>query len=237
MGAEGNLRAICLGDTMTKAMIGPLLLGVLGVGVLLWLGNWQVQRLGWKQEILAEISEKIGADPVALPAVLDPGTDRFLAVVAEGQFGSSEIHVLASNKDTGAGYRLIGVLISNGRRIMVDRGFIALTAKDDLRGGVKILVTGNLHWPDEVDKYTPKIDTATNIWFARDVPGMAAALNTEPVLIVASQATGDGVVPFPVNTSSIPNNHLNYAITWFLLAAVWFGMTVYLLWRIKRQTN
>ncbi|MEE9388558.1 MAG: SURF1 family protein [Paracoccaceae bacterium] len=222
---------------MAKAMIGPLVFGVLGVALLLWLGSWQVQRLGWKQNVLAEIATQIAADPVSLPILPDASADRFLAVFAEGRFDSAEVHVLASNKDTGAGYRVIGVLLSDGRRIMVDRGFVGLTAKDDLRGGGQLQVVGNLHWPDEVDKYTPKTDGAANIWFARDVPAMALALNAEPVLIVASQATGDGVVPFPVNTASIPNNHLNYAITWFLLAAVWFGMTVYLLWRIKRQTN
>jgi surfeit locus 1 family protein len=45
------------------------------------------------------------------------------------------------------------------------------------------------------------------------------------------------VTPLPVDTSGIPNDHLNYAITWFSLAALWMGMTLYLLWRIRRKPN
>ncbi len=67
---------------------------------------------------------------------------------------------------------------------------------------------------------------------------MAAALETEPVLLVAREVAGDaqGIVPVPVTTEGIPNNHREYAITWFSLAAVWAGMTLYLLWRIRRRS-
>jgi surfeit locus 1 family protein len=65
---------------------------------------------------------------------------------------------------------------------------------------------------------------------------MAAKLQTEPTLIVASTPTGDGIAPMPVDTSGIPNNHWGYAIQWFLLAATWAGMTVFLLWRIRGRT-
>ncbi|EKD61566.1 MAG: hypothetical protein ACD_54C00187G0001 [uncultured bacterium] len=65
---------------------------------------------------------------------------------------------------------------------------------------------------------------------------MAALLKTEPTFIVAREPTGDGIEAMPVDTSSIPNDHWGYAITWFLLAAVWAVMTVALVWRIRRQT-
>ena len=65
---------------------------------------------------------------------------------------------------------------------------------------------------------------------------MADVLQTEPVLLVAKSHTGGGIEPLPVETSSIPNDHLQYAITWFLLTIVWLGMTGFLLWRIKRRT-
>jgi surfeit locus 1 family protein len=64
---------------------------------------------------------------------------------------------------------------------------------------------------------------------------MATKLNTEPTLIVAREPTGDGITPVPVNTSTIPNDHWGYAITWFLLAAVWAVMTAALLWRIRQR--
>ena len=69
-------------------------------------------------------------------------------------------------------------------------------------------------------------------------PRMAVALGTEPVLIVARAMTpADPVaVPLPVTSAGIPNDHLEYAATWFSLAAVWIGMTGFLLWRIRRRT-
>lgn len=205
--------------------------------MLLWLGGWQVQRMVWKQGVLAEIAAQVGADPVTLPTEPVPEDHRFLPVKATGRFIEAEIHVLASNRDTGAGYRVISVLVSQGRRVMVDRGFIPINAKNKPRPARDISITGNLHWPDELGKYIPEPDLGAGIWFARDVPAMARALDAEPFLIIANADTGDGVSAFPVNTALIPNSHLNYAITWFLLAGAWFGMTVFLLLRIKRQAN
>ncbi len=47
---------------------------------------------------------------------------------------------------------------------------------------------GNLHRPDEIDSYTPEPDLAAGIWFARDVAAMAAALETDPVMLVLRES-------------------------------------------------
>jgi surfeit locus 1 family protein len=67
---------------------------------------------------------------------------------------------------------------------------------------------------------------------------MAGALGTEPVLIVARAVAPPDpqVTPRPVDGAGIPNDHLGYAVTWFLLAVVWLGMTGLLAWRIWRRT-
>ena len=214
----------------------PLLFGLVGAGVLVWLGVWQLQQLDRKQVFLSEISARIGAAPLDLPSEISPERHQYLPVTVAGEFSGQEIHVLASSKRYGAGYRVIGVFLVGERRVLVDRGFMALIAKNTPRPAKAAQLTGNLHWPDESDAYTPEPDLAANIWFARDVDRMARALNTELVLIVARSDTGDGIKPFPVSTTAIPNNHLGYAITWFLLALVWLGMTGMLAWRIKRRT-
>lgn len=221
-------------------LIGAMVLGVAGCAVLLGLGVWQVQRLAWKEGVLAAIEARIGAAPVAIPSAPDPATDRYLAVTAEGTFLPEEIHVLASRKHGGAGYRLISVFATaDGRRILADRGFMPLEDKDTPRPATPATIIGNLHWPEEVDRFTPAPDADRGIWFARDVPAMAAALGTEPVLVVVS-GTSEAAAPaevFPVDPASIPNDHLGYAVTWFGLAAVWAGMTLLLVWRIRRRTT
>ncbi|MFN7597545.1 MAG: SURF1 family protein [Cereibacter sp.] len=223
---------------MTRRMILPLLFGLAGCAILIALGSWQMQRLAWKQAILAQISARLADTPVALPVMPDPTVDKYLPVRVAGRFTGTGIDVLASLRGVGAGYRVIAAFqTDDGRRIMIDRGFLPEDQRDRPRKATAASILGTLHWPDETDSFTPPPDTARAIWFARDVPAMAAVLQTEPVLIVARGATGDGITPLPVDTQGIANNHLNYAVTWFSLAAVWAGMTGLLLWRIRRRTD
>ena len=221
-----------------RRLIAPLIFGLAGAGVLVGLGVWQVQRLHWKTGILAEIGARIADAPVGLPGTPDAVADRYLPVQAAGRITGESIAVLASRKQIGAGFRIIAAFETGGRRVMVDLGFLPDAAAGEPLAAQELRVTGNLNWPDEVDGYTPGPDTTRNIWFARDVPAMAAALNTEPVLIVARETSlKSAIVPVPVDTAAIPNDHLAYAITWFLLAFVWSGMTVLLGWRITQRSG
>lgn len=215
-----------------------LVFGIVGGGLLLSLGIWQVRRLAWKQGVLAEIETRIAADPVALPAAPDPARDRYLPVRVSGTMGPQELHVLVSTRDFGAGYRIIAPFVTDGgRRILIDRGFIPTEAKTAVRQTGAMEITGNLHWPQEIDSFTPAPEPDKNIWFAREVPTLAAALDTEPVLLIARSQTDPNVVPLPVTSVGIPNDHLQYAVTWFGLALVWILMTLYFLWRTRARSR
>jgi surfeit locus 1 family protein len=220
-----------------RRYLAPLAFGAVGVAILIGLGLWQVQRLSWKAALLARIEARIGDAPVALPALPDPVRDEYLAVRAEGEIGGPALHVLVSRKEIGAGWRIVAPFETGGRRVLLDRGFVRDGAQDAPHAGGPASVTGNLHWPDDRNSATPANDAVKNIWFARDLGQMAAALGAEPVLIVARAPTGDGIEPLPVTTEGIPNDHLSYAITWFSLALIWAGMTVYLVWRMARRTD
>jgi surfeit locus 1 family protein len=220
-----------------RRIIVPALIGVVGVAILLALGAWQVQRLAWKEGLIAEIEARLAAEPVSLPETPDPARDRLLRVEATGQIGTEEIHVLSSLEPWGAGYRVVSPMeIADGRRILVDLGYVPQDMKEpSVRprpaspepGRAPDQVTGLLLWPSEVDSFTPEPALDRNIWFARDVPAMAEALGTEPVLLVAeTHPWTEWPRPTPPGTN-IPNRHLGYAVTWFGLAAVWVGMTVF----------
>jgi surfeit locus 1 family protein len=221
-----------------RRLILPISFGLIGIVILVSLGNWQVQRLAWKQEILAEIDGRIAAAPIEIPTEVSEENDRFLSVRGEGRILDEELHVLASSKQTGAIYRVISPFeMSDGRRIMVDRGWIKPDQKDTPREATFAEIEGNLHWPQEIDSYTPENDVAGNIWFARDVPQMAEALNAVPILVVLSKTseTDPAVTPMPVTSAGIPNDHLNYAVTWYGLALVWLVMTLYYLRRMRAK--
>ncbi len=223
---------------MTRRMIAPLLFGLVGAAILLGLGQWQLHRKTWKEGVLAGISARLNDAPVPLPAAPDPVADLYLPVQVAGQFTGDDLDVLASRKEIGAGFRVIAAFETvEGRRILVDRGFVTDAARGLPRMAGEETIIGTLHWPRETDRFTPPPDAEAGMWFARDVPAMAEALHTEPVLVVARSDTGDGIEPIPVGTEGIANNHLVYAITWFSLAVVWLGMTGLLLWRIRRRID
>ncbi|WP_374431477.1 SURF1 family protein [Tabrizicola sp.] len=214
----------------------PVLMGVIGVAVLTSLGFWQLDRMEEKRVYLDEMEARIANAPVPLPDVPEEGRDKFQAVLAEGRFTGEYLEVLAGQKGASPGVMVIEAFqLANGRRIMVQRGFVEEEARAVPRPPHEATVAGNLHWPADTGSSTPPPDERTGLWFARDVPAMAAKLNTEPTLIVAREPTGDGIAPMPVDTSGIPNNHWGYAIQWFLLAATWAGMTLFLLWRIRTR--
>jgi len=224
---------------MSTRLILVFIFGLVGTAVLLSLGTWQARRLDWKLAILSEIETRIAADPVAIPAQPDPVRDRFLPVITSGTITEEELLVLVSQKRIGAGHRVISVLeTDDGRRLLLDRGVIRLAdSPARVVGRQAVRVIGNLHWPDETDSFTPEPDAATGMWFVRDAVGMAEALNTEPVMVIARNVVPptDKLEPLPVTTEGIPNDHLGYAITWFSLAVIWVVMTSVLMWRIWRR--
>lgn len=227
-----------MGLGLLRRLLLPLLFGAFGCAFLASLGVWQLQRLAWKEGVLAQIEERIGDAPVALPVAPDVEADRYLPVRVSGRTLGREIDVLVSTKEEGAGFRVISAFETDGGRlIMIDEGYVRQTEKDVARPGAEMVVTGNLHWPDEIDGFTPEPDLKAKIWFARDVPAMAAHLETEPVLVIARTVTGTDAraTPLPVSTVGIPNSHLGYAIQWFGLALVWAGMTAFFLWRMHRS--
>jgi surfeit locus 1 family protein len=222
-----------------KRLWFPILLGLVGVAILGALGTWQVQRLGQKEARIAAIEARIDAVPVDLPATPDPEADQYLPVRVTGALSGEEAPVLTSLREEGPGYRVVSVLTTGDRRVLVDLGFVPEEAKDPPRMAERVTITGNLLWPRETDSWTPAPDQGRNIWFVRDLPAMAEAMGTEPVLVVARGIEGAnlGTIPQPVDTAGIPNDHLQYAMTWFGLAAVWAVMSVALVVRVARGTK
>ena len=222
---------------MSLRQIVAIALSLAVLALFIGLGIWQVQRLQWKEGVLAEIGARIEAQPVALPATPDPIDDKYLPVEVTGEMRDPTLRVLVSTKQSGAGYRLISPLATDGGDVMIDRGFIRVDQKQPPVQTGPVTVVGNLHWPDDRSGATPDNDVDNNTWFARDIPQMAEILGTRPVLVIARQIDPPqaGVAPLPVTTEGIPNRHLEYAGTWFLLALTWSVMTLTLLWRKKRR--
>lgn len=123
--------------TPSRRLLAPVLLGVAGTATLIALSVWQVQRLEWKEGLIAELSARLDEPPIALPENPTPAEHEFRRVEITGRFVTepgSHGHVdapLLATLDKTAGYRVIQPFETEaGRRVMVSRGWVPLEAKN-----------------------------------------------------------------------------------------------------------
>lgn len=214
--------------------------------ILCGLGTWQVQRLHWKTQLLARIEalRAAPARPVAQVLAKGAADAEFARVTADCPGIATAAYVsLYSLYEGQGGYRLISacrVEAGSYRSILVDRGFIADTLKERPkvdRGLVRPMrVTGVLRAPDKPTFVTPDNRPIDNQWYSRDVAAMAEHLRAPspaPLFLMAETATNPELPALkPVALpAEISNRHLEYAVTWFGLAAALAGVYAALLWR------
>lgn len=242
------------------SLVGPAVVAGLAFAILVSLGVWQLQRLAWKEAIVARIDSRIHQAPAALPAqaqwsALNPDDYDYAHVRAKGRylqgpealiFRSSSPHRADAN--AGPGYQVLNALaLDGGGIVLVDRGFAPLAWKDDPKlrtpppdGAVE--VTGLMRPPEERNFFTPADQPDKGLWFTRDPAGMAARLGLKdaaPFVIDEDARQGNarqGEASWPHGGATelrIPNNHLSYALTWFGLAATLAG--VFGVWAWKRS--
>lgn len=233
---------------------GLLLPAVLAFAVLIGLGIWQIERKAWKEELIATLTARVAAPPQALLAAnwpnLDPERDEYRRVKFSAQFDNNkEVLVFAAAAGfrpdvSGVGYWVFTpAWLPDGGTVLVNRGFVPDGRKDpksraagELSGTVEIV--GALRWPDARHWFTPSDDPVHNLWFTRDPAAIAAAkgLGQVAAFYVEQEApTPPGGLPQPGRlVVSLPDNHLQYAVTWFGLAAVLAG--VFITWAFTTGT-
>ena len=219
--------------TRPRFPIGLTIATAIAMAILISLGVWQLQRLTWKEGLLAHIAalQSATAQPVGL--VLDAlaqGRDvdfTRVSVTCPG-LASAPFVELYGIRAGQAGVRLISacpVTSARYRTILVDRGFVADTVSArppvDATATQAVDLVGVLRVPERGNFVTPK--NLPDRWYTRDASAMARQLGAPqpaPVFLMAETATNpdwQGLVPAPLPTE-IPNRHLEYALTWFGLA-------------------
>ncbi len=220
----------------------------LAFAILIGLGVWQVERLAWKQSLLARVAALQSAAPRPVGPVLADmakGGDADFTRVTLYCPGLSKAPFLElyAVRDGEPGVRLVSackVDAAGYRAVLVDRGFVdqSISARPpvDAADTTPFSLTGVFRKPDKPSFVTPPNDVAGNHWYWRDHAAMAKALRTSapaPQVLMAETPTNPdwkALVPAPV-PADIPNRHLEYALTWFGLAAALAGVYAALLWR------
>lgn len=223
----------------------------IALAILIGLGVWQVQRLHWKEGVLARIAalQSAPAQPlaVALARAGQGGDIEYTRVRADcPAIESTPFVKLFTPADGDGGYRIITSCRLNGGpygAILVDRGFIAQENIDRLRPGQAAVlvqpVVGVLRRGDARNFVTPDNQPAQRLFYWRDIAGMARVLGAPapaPTFLMLERPAPVGLGPTPAPTPvDIPNNHLSYAITWFGLAIGLLGVYLASLWRRLRR--
>ena len=222
---------------MNRKWLFVVFIAVPGLVLLLYLGFWQMKRLAWKEALLENISYNLSSEPTTLPTELKKSKHNYKMVEVEGFLEPNAIFILTPVKGSGAGFRVISPLkLQDGSKILIDRGVIKEQDTDRLETlGQQNPVIGYLFWPNETDYFTPDPNLKRNIWFSRDLEKMASFLETQQILVVATENRLDPSLKMQDPTGDISNNHLQYAITWFMMSILWFGMSAYFVYKMIKK--
>jgi len=224
---------------MSRSLALATVVAAAGVVVLLGLGTWQLERRAWKADLIAARQAGFDAPAVPLPAALpDPAALEFHRVWVEGRFDHAhEMHLTSRFYRDKAGYQIVTpLLLADGSAVLVNRGFVPLANKDpatraagQVAGAVR--VEGVVRLSAAPGAFTPANEPGPNLWFYPDVAQMAAAAGltrVRPVFVEAGAEPNPGGLPIGGQTVlDLPNDHLQYAITWYSLAlalAVIYGL-------------
>lgn len=232
-----------------RGLLIPGILLLVALAILISLGTWQLERREWKEALIAELEAKLAAPPIDLPArerrpQLNAITDEFRRVKFSAAFlPDQEALVYTSGSSlradvSGPGYWVLSpARLSDGSMVVGNRGFVPegkqdpKTRPEGQPSGV-IEIVGALRWPEPRGMFTPADQPGKNLWFARDPAAMAATKgwgDVAPFYIDQEAPIPPGGLPKPGPLKpSLPNNHLQYAVTWyglalmFLISAVFF---------------
>jgi surfeit locus 1 family protein len=223
----------------------PTIFALVALATFIGLGTWQIQRKAWKEGLIGDLEQRLTAPPQALPPQaqwpkLDPNSDEFRKVKFSATLvPGAEALVYAGGSAlrsdaSGPGYWVFApARLPSGDTVVVNRGFVPEGRQDpatrragELLGPVEMV--GVLRWPEPRGTFAPADDRAKNLWFVRDQTAMAAAKGWGPVapfFIELESPQPPGGLPHPDTLKpNLRNEHLQYALTWYGLAAVVVAM-------------
>lgn len=244
------MTALTASESPWRRLLIPGISAGIVLAILIGLGFWQLQRKSEKEALIGQIIARSRVEPpAALPRAEDwvPATDEFRRVRVSGRFLHEKetlVHGLAAGSIPGRAKQGFYVMTPLERReggtVLVNRGFVPTELKDvDRRAAGQIegetTVTGILRGSEPRTMFVPAPDPARGEWYNRDIAGISAAkgLGDVPPFLVEVDATSNpgGWPKGGQLRVDLPNNHLQYAFTWFAIAGCLIGVFGAFAWR------
>ena len=231
------------------AAVVVIMMTVILTGLLLALGTWQVKRLSWKLDLIQQVEQRAHAAPVDAPApsqwasLTNPADYEYRRVRLAGIFRHQDEVQVYTVSDLGPGYWVLTPLQrDDGSLVIVNRGFVPSDKRDPstrLEGDLpaRVEIVGLMRAPETGGLFLRTNDPQNNRWYSRNIAQIADAKSlgtVAPFYVDADATPNPGGLPIGGKTMLVfPNNHLSYAITWYVLAA----MTVAAGWYVTRNLN
>ena len=222
----------------------PTLVTLPALLVLLGLGSWQLQRLDWKEALIAEREAGLRAAPVRLPATPDLADVAHRRVTVAGRFlHEGELFFGARVHKGVSGVEVLTPLrLDDGRIVLVNRGWVPLKRRDRAERSESLdrgrgEIAGVLRPERRASGWlAPRNDAAAGYWFFYEVGAMARHLGLDLLPAVLEALPGPDPARLPVGRlpeTSLASNHLQYAITWYALALAL--AVIYLIYHFRRE--
>jgi surfeit locus 1 family protein len=212
------------------------------LAVLLSLGTWQVQRLHWKQTVLAQIARAEAAPAQPLQTNPEPYTKvRVTGHLRDDLAASYGADVRDTPTGTQLGTQLIVPLERNdGETVLVDRGWVPNARPSAIaQPGGEVTLEGYVRPGDTPGLFSATDNPATRQFYTLDPQAIGAAIglhSVAPFVLVVMGPAPPERYPDPArHLPRPPNNHLSYAITWYGLAIAL--MVIFVLWARKALTT
>jgi surfeit locus 1 family protein len=235
-----------------RPLLWPTLISLPILVLCLALSVWQMERREWKRDILDRIAANQAAAPMPLDELLkgDPLRREYGKASVTGTFlHDKEFHLAARSRGDEVGIQVVTPLRTDtGQLVLFDRGWVpsekkypATRPQGQVAGEVRLV--GVVRRAQVQRQFAPDNVPDKNVWFHVDVPLMRAMAGgtPDPVLdaffLEADASPNPGGLPIGGQTRlDIPNDHLQYALTWLLLGLSLIGVYLSYHWENGRLT-
>jgi len=219
----------------------PVLTGfaLAGLALLVALGNWQLHRLEWKRELIAKTEARVGAAPIPFADALrraEAGEDmEYTPVHISGVFSGHERADVFGAYGGAPGVFVFMLLNAEGDAVYVNRGFAPqnwhVQGENEAPPGarpVEGLFRAAERPAPPASWFRPATQSADGLWLVRDPQKFAAAagIDTPPFYIDSFAVEGLEWPRGGTTRLDFSNRHLEYALTWYALAATLFGVWI-----------
>ncbi len=220
------------GRQKVRLVIGSAI-ALLAFAGLVWLGTWQVHRLAWKRALIARVDARVHAAPMPAPGpaawpAIGRARDEYRRVRVNGVYSPERDTLVQASTIRGPGFWVMTPLkTARGFTVLINRGFVADRDRPGALPAAPVTVTGLLRITEPKGGFLQANDPGADRWHSRDVTAIAARRGlgrVAPYFIdadAASSPTGGPVGGLTI--IRFPNNHLVYAITWYVLAVMVVG--------------